>query len=60
MITSISLLLNFIFNMFIYFREIATNLQSEINKKYIHLQIGLDKLFSKILLLKKKKYAVGF
>ena len=38
-------------------REIAEIVKKEINKKYTKLEIDLDGIFKKILLLKKKKYA---
>lgn len=37
--------------------EIGRELQSKINKKYKYLQIDIDYVFQKMLLLKKKKYA---
>ena len=37
--------------------EIGRELKNKINKKYKYLQIDIDYVFQKMLLLKKKKYA---
>ena len=36
--------------------EIGRELKNKINKKYKYLQIDIDYVFQKMLLLKKKKY----